>query len=290
MNSLFNDEIIIKSQQRFRSVHNSVYTEEVNKVALSSNNDKKIQTFDKVTSFPYGTNVFKVFESEMLSKNKFSDRDKDKDKDKTSTEDKDNTTPKTKTTTEDKNKIIPKTKTKIKTEDKDHTTPKTKTKTEDKDDDIDKSRNKFIQVFQCSKRWRDKKDYNWKNDNWKIRQIVWVFWDDDRISELCEKWVDHDGNYAYTRFEELRTRSGEVLFTRECKATASKDKSDTYIDIDELQMFKDFSIKDKMVMMNCFRGMIDRRKAFSLISSRDHCQRSSPSRISDMPRAGFEPC
>ena len=157
MDSLFNDEIIIKSQQRFRSVHHSVYTEEVNKIALSSNNDKEIQTFDKVTSFPYGTNVFKVFESEMVSKNKFSDRDKDKDKDKTSTEDKDSTTPKTKTMTEDKNKIIPKTKTKTKTEDKDHITPKTKTKTEDKDDDIDKSRNQFIQVFQCSKRWHDKK-------------------------------------------------------------------------------------------------------------------------------------
>ena len=28
--------------------------------------------------------------------------------------------------------------------------------------------------------------------------------------------------------------------------------------------------------------------AFSLISSRDHCQRFSPSRISDTPRAGFE--
>ena len=35
--------------------------------------------------------------------------------------------------------------------------------------------------------------------------------------------------------------------------------------------------------------MVNRRKAFSLISSRDHCQRSSPSRISDTPRAGFEP-
>ena len=44
-----------------------------------------------------------------------------------------------------------------------------------------------------------------------------------------------------------------------------------------------------MMMMNCFCGMVDRRKAFSLISSRDHCQRSSPSRISDTPRAGFEP-
>ena len=44
-----------------------------------------------------------------------------------------------------------------------------------------------------------------------------------------------------------------------------------------------------MMMMNCFCGMVDRRKAFSLISSRGHCQRSSPSRISDSPRAEFEP-
>ena len=36
-----------------------------------------------------------------------------------------------------------------------------------------------------------------------------------------------------------------------------------------------------MMMMNCFCDMVDQRKAFSLISSRDHCQRSSPSRISD---------
>ena len=40
------------------------------------------------------------------------------------------------------------------------------------------------------------------------------------------------------------------------------------------------------MMMYCFCGMVDRRKAFSPISSRDHCQISSPSRISDMPRAG----
>ena len=42
-------------------------------------------------------------------------------------------------------------------------------------------------------------------------------------------------------------------------------------------------------LMNCFCGMVDRRKAFSLISSRDHCQRSSPSQISNTPRAGFKP-
>ena len=85
-----------------------------------------------------------------------------------------------------------------------------------------------------------------KNGNWKKRQIVRVLWDDDHISELCEKWIYYDGNYAYTRFEELRTRSGEVLFTRKHKATISKDESNIYIDIDELQMFKDFITKDKI--------------------------------------------
>ena len=43
------------------------------------------------------------------------------------------------------------------------------------------------------------------------------------------------------------------------------------------------------MMMNCFCDMVDQRKAFSLISSHDHCQRSSPSRIPDTLGAGFEP-
>ena len=64
--SLFDNKIILKSQQRFRSDHHRVYTEEVNKIALSSNDDKRLQTFDKVTTYPYGMNAFKVCESEML--------------------------------------------------------------------------------------------------------------------------------------------------------------------------------------------------------------------------------
>ena len=42
----------------------------------------------------------------------------------------------------------------------------------------------------------------------------------------------------------------------------------------------------------CYRyfcGMVDRRKTFSLISSRDHCQRSSPSWIPETLRAIFDP-
>ena len=69
--SFFNDKVIIRSQQRFRSYNHKVYTEEVNKLALSSNDDKRIQTFDKVTTYPYGTNVFKVCENEMLLRNKW---------------------------------------------------------------------------------------------------------------------------------------------------------------------------------------------------------------------------
>ena len=43
-----------------------MHTEEVNKIALSSNDDKRLQTSDRVTTYPYGTNVFKVSDSEML--------------------------------------------------------------------------------------------------------------------------------------------------------------------------------------------------------------------------------
>ena len=68
--SLFNNKIILKSQKRFKSDHHKVYTEEVNKITLSSNDDKRLQTFDKVTTYPYGTYAFKVCESEMMVKKK----------------------------------------------------------------------------------------------------------------------------------------------------------------------------------------------------------------------------
>ena len=65
---LFNDKITLKLQQRFKSDCHNVYTEQINKIALSSNDDKRLQTFDKITTYQYGTNEFKVCESEMLSK------------------------------------------------------------------------------------------------------------------------------------------------------------------------------------------------------------------------------
>ena len=50
----------------FKSDHYVVYTEKVNKIALSSNDDKRLQTFDRITTYPHGTNAFKVCEREMM--------------------------------------------------------------------------------------------------------------------------------------------------------------------------------------------------------------------------------
>ena len=38
---LINNEIILKSRQRFKSEAHNVYTKEVNKILLSSNDDKR---------------------------------------------------------------------------------------------------------------------------------------------------------------------------------------------------------------------------------------------------------
>ena len=53
-----NNKNVYRSQQRFKSYNHDVYTEEVNKIALSSNNDKRLRKYDKITTYPYGTNAF----------------------------------------------------------------------------------------------------------------------------------------------------------------------------------------------------------------------------------------
>ena len=109
----------------------------------------------------------------------------------------------------------------------------------------------LIQVFRLAKQWRGK-----KNDDWKKRHIVWVFWNNDYVSELCEKWINLNYNYVYTRFQQIRTRSGKVILTREHKATISNDRSNAYIGINELKMLKDFSTSDKTTFKT--KDMLDK--------------------------------
>ena len=47
-NSWKNDKLKLKTQQRFRSEKHNVFTEDVNKVVLSSNDYKRIQLIDSI--------------------------------------------------------------------------------------------------------------------------------------------------------------------------------------------------------------------------------------------------
>ena len=65
---LLNNQIVLKSQQRFKYERHDEYTEKINKIALNSNDDKRLQTFDRITSYPYGASADKVCKTELLSK------------------------------------------------------------------------------------------------------------------------------------------------------------------------------------------------------------------------------
>ena len=51
---LFSNGKVLKSRQRFKSENHEVYTENINKIALSCDDDERIVTSDRITSYPYG--------------------------------------------------------------------------------------------------------------------------------------------------------------------------------------------------------------------------------------------
>ena len=53
-NCLLNGKVVLKSQQRFISTGHDAYTKNINKIALSSNDDKRLIASDKITSYHYG--------------------------------------------------------------------------------------------------------------------------------------------------------------------------------------------------------------------------------------------
>ena len=53
-NCRLNGKVILKSQQRFISKGHDVHTENINKIALSSNDDERILSSDKITIYSYG--------------------------------------------------------------------------------------------------------------------------------------------------------------------------------------------------------------------------------------------
>ena len=50
-----NNKSILKTQQIFRSEKHNVFIEEINKISLSSNDDKIMQSIDSIETYGYGT-------------------------------------------------------------------------------------------------------------------------------------------------------------------------------------------------------------------------------------------
>ena len=57
---------ILKTQQRFKSVWHKVFTEEINKIALISHDDKIMQSIDSIETYAYGMSKDLVSEKEEI--------------------------------------------------------------------------------------------------------------------------------------------------------------------------------------------------------------------------------
>ena len=64
-----NNKLILKTQQRFRSEKHNVFTKEINKIALSSNDDKRIQLIDLIKTYAHGTSKDLVYKEKEIKCN-----------------------------------------------------------------------------------------------------------------------------------------------------------------------------------------------------------------------------
>ena len=64
-----NNKLILKSHERFKSQKHDVFTGEVNNIALSGNNDKRIQSIDSTELCAYGTSKKLVCKKKEVKRN-----------------------------------------------------------------------------------------------------------------------------------------------------------------------------------------------------------------------------
>ena len=61
-----NIKLILKTQERSRIEKHNIYTEEINEIALSSNDDKTIQSIDSIETYAHGTSKDLVYKKEEI--------------------------------------------------------------------------------------------------------------------------------------------------------------------------------------------------------------------------------
>ena len=64
-----NNKLILKTEQRFKSERHNAFTEEINKIGLISNDDKKTQIIDSIETYAYGTSKDLVWKEEEVKYN-----------------------------------------------------------------------------------------------------------------------------------------------------------------------------------------------------------------------------
>ena len=66
--ALSNNEKIRCTQQRLKSDHHKIYTQNVRKITLNNKDDKRIQSFDGITTYPIGMDQDLIDKSEKIIK------------------------------------------------------------------------------------------------------------------------------------------------------------------------------------------------------------------------------
>ena len=64
-----NNKSILKTQQRLKSRRHNVFTEEIDKIALISNDDQRIQSIDSIETYACGTSKDVVSQKEVIKCN-----------------------------------------------------------------------------------------------------------------------------------------------------------------------------------------------------------------------------
>ena len=64
-----NNNLILKTQQRFNSKKHILFTEEINKIALSLNDNKRMQSLDSIERYAYRMNKNLVYKKEEIKRN-----------------------------------------------------------------------------------------------------------------------------------------------------------------------------------------------------------------------------
>ena len=61
------NKLILKAEQRFRSEKHNVFTEEINKIALSLYDDKRMQSTDLIETYVYETKKVQLVKKKRLN-------------------------------------------------------------------------------------------------------------------------------------------------------------------------------------------------------------------------------